>query len=47
LAGAKAFADFITSQQGQQIIREFGVDKYGQPLFHPDADKTDTELGLP
>jgi tungstate transport system substrate-binding protein len=47
LAGAKAFADFITSQQGQQIIREFGVEKYGQPLFFPDADKTDIELGLP
>jgi tungstate transport system substrate-binding protein len=47
LAGAKAFADFITSQQGQKIIREFGVDKYGQPLFFPDADKTDIELGLP
>jgi tungstate transport system substrate-binding protein len=47
LAGAKAFADFITSQQGQQIIHEFGVDKYGQPLFFPDADKTDIELGLP
>jgi tungstate transport system substrate-binding protein len=47
LAGAKTFADFITSQQGQQIIREFGVEKYGQPLFFPDADKTDIELGLP
>jgi tungstate transport system substrate-binding protein len=47
LEGAKAFADFITSLQGQQIIRDFGVDVYGQPLFHPDADKTDAELGLP
>ncbi|MBI5943104.1 MAG: substrate-binding domain-containing protein [Chloroflexi bacterium] len=45
--GARAFADFITSAQGQEIIREFGVDKYGQPLFYPDADKTDLELGLP
>lgn len=47
LAGAQAFADFVTSPQGQQIIREFGADKYGQPLFFPDADKTDSELGLP
>ena len=47
LEGAKAFADFITSPQGQQIIRDFGRDKYGQPLFHPDAGKTDAELGLP
>jgi len=45
--GAKAFSDFITSLQGQEIIREFGVDEYGQPLFYPDADKTDAELGLP
>jgi len=47
LQGAKAFADFITSDEGQKIIAEFGVDKYGQPLFFPDAGKTDAELGLP
>ena len=47
LEGAKAFADFITSPEGQKIIAEFGVDKFGQPLFFPDADKTDAELGLP
>ena len=47
LAGAKAFADFITSPEGQKIIGGFGVEKYGQPLFFPDADKTDAELGLP
>jgi len=47
LAGAKAFADFITSTKGQQIIAEFGVEEYGQPLFFPDAGKTEDELGLP
>jgi len=47
LAGAKAFADFVTSPDGQKIIAEFGVDQYGQQLFFPDADKTDVELGLP
>ena len=47
LEGARAFADFITSHAGQQIIAKFGVEKYGQPLFFPDADKTDAELGLP
>lgn len=47
LEGARAFADFITSPAGQQIIAAFGVEKYGQPLFFPDADKTDAELGLP
>ena len=46
LAGAKAFADFITSDEGQKIIGQFGVEKYGQPLFFPDADKTDSDLGL-
>jgi len=47
LEGAKAFADFITSAKGQKLIAEFGVGKYGQPLFFPDAGKTDVELGLP
>lgn len=47
LAGAKAFADFVTSPEGQKIIGEFGVEQYGEPLFFPDADKTDAELGLP
>jgi tungstate transport system substrate-binding protein len=47
LEGAKAFADFITSSEGQDIIAGFGIEKYGQPLFFPDADKTDAELGLP
>lgn len=47
LEGAKAFRDFITSTKGQEIIREFGVEQYGQPLFFPDADKTDVDLGLP
>jgi tungstate transport system substrate-binding protein len=47
LQGAKAFADFVTSEEGQKIIAEFGVDKYGEPLFLPDAGKSDEELGLP
>jgi len=47
LAGAKAFADYVTSPEGQKLIAEFGIEKYGQPLFFPDADKTDAELGLP
>ena len=47
LEGAKAFADFITSPEGQTIIAEFGVEQYGEPLFFADAHKTDAELGLP
>ena len=46
LEGAKAFADFVTSPEGQKIIAEFGVEEYGQPLFFADADKTDADLGL-
>ncbi len=44
--GAKAFADYIVSKAGQKLISEFGVEKYGQPLFTPDAGKTDADLGL-
>jgi tungstate transport system substrate-binding protein len=44
--GAIAFAKFITAPATQEIIRKFGVDKFGQPLFFPDADKTDADLGL-
>jgi tungstate transport system substrate-binding protein len=36
-AGARAFAAFLVSDEVQQIIKNFGVDKYGEPLFDPDA----------
>lgn len=38
-AGAKAFADFMVSKQTQKVIKTFGVDKFGSPLFFPDAGK--------
>lgn len=44
--GARAFADFIVAPETQAAIGEFGVDRFGQPLFVPDADKTDEELGV-
>jgi tungstate transport system substrate-binding protein len=47
LDGALAFSDYITSPEGQTLISTFGVDKYGQQLFIPDAGKTDASLGLP
>lgn len=37
--GAMAFYDFIISPDAQKVIKEFGVDKYDQPLFFPDAVK--------
>lgn len=45
-AGALAFAEFMTNSDTQDVIGQFGVDKFGQPLFFPDADKTDADLGL-
>jgi tungstate transport system substrate-binding protein len=44
-AGAKAFADFMVSQETQGIIKTFGVDKFGSPLFFPDAGKKEEDLG--
>jgi len=44
-AGAKAFADFMVDPATQKIIKTFGVDKYGAPLFFPDAGKKVEELG--
>jgi tungstate transport system substrate-binding protein len=43
--GAKAFADFLVSKETQGIIKTFGLDKYGSPLFFPDAGKKEEELG--
>jgi len=45
-AGAKAFGDFMVSKDTQAIIKTFGVDKFGSPLFFPDAGKKEEALGL-
>ncbi len=37
--GAKAFADWLVTKEVQDLIGNFGVDKFGQPLFFPDAGK--------
>jgi tungstate transport system substrate-binding protein len=44
--GALAFSKFMTDPDIQAVIGEFGVEEFGQPLFFPDADKTDADLGL-
>ncbi len=43
--GAKAFVDFMVSKKTQKIIGTFGVDKFGSPLFFPDAGKKVEDLG--
>lgn len=43
-AGGKAFAEFILAPDTQAVIKTFGVDKYGQPLFVPIAGKKDEDL---
>src|SRR5271157_500930 len=44
--GAVAFMNWIISPATQAVIGKFGVDKYGQQLFIPDAGKSDSDLGL-
>jgi tungstate transport system substrate-binding protein len=46
LDGAIDFANYVVSASTQKLIGKFGVEKFGQPLFIPDADKTDADLGL-
>jgi tungstate transport system substrate-binding protein len=44
-AGGKAFADFMVAPQTQNVIKSFGVEKFGQSLFVPVAGKKEEELG--
>ena len=46
-AGGKAFADFMVSADVQRVIKTFGVDKYGQPLFVPVAGAKEEDIGRP
>ncbi|MGQ9571841.1 MAG: substrate-binding domain-containing protein [Dehalococcoidia bacterium] len=40
--GAKAFVDFLVSAGAQDMIRTFGVEEFGQPLFVPAAGQDET-----
>jgi tungstate transport system substrate-binding protein len=44
-AGGRAFADFMVSKEVQDIVKTFGVDKFGSPLFFPDAGKKEEDVG--
>ena len=41
---AVAFVDFMLSDEAQAIIAEFGVEKFGQPLFVPGAGLTEADV---
>ena len=43
--GAKAFAEFMVAADTQKTIGTFGVEKFGAPLFFPDAGKKFEDLG--
>jgi tungstate transport system substrate-binding protein len=43
-AAGRAFAEFVLSPEVQAVIKTFGVEKYGQPLFVPIAGKTDEDF---
>ena len=37
--GARAFQGWLVSDEAQQLIRVFEVDRYGEPLFFPNSDE--------
>lgn len=34
---AEKFVQWLVSAEGQQIVKDFGKDKYGEPLFYPNS----------
>ena len=44
-AGGKAFADFMVAPETQAVIKNFGLEKFGQALFVPVAGKREEDLG--
>ncbi len=43
--GTIAWSDFLVSEEGQDMIADFGLERFGQPLFFPDTGKQESELG--
>ena len=41
---AAAFVDFMVSDEAQAIIKDFGADEFGRPLFVPDAGRSAGDL---
>jgi tungstate transport system substrate-binding protein len=44
-AGGKAFTDFMVAPATQAVVKSFGLEKYGRPLFVPVAGMKEEELG--
>lgn len=44
--GSQDFAAFLLSPDTQAKIGNFGIDRFGQSLFTPDAGKTEQDLGI-
>jgi tungstate transport system substrate-binding protein len=42
--GGRALADWLVSPAAQREIEAFGVDRFGEPLFVPDAGKTVAQI---
>lgn len=42
--GGRAFADFMVSPEAQSVIKTFGLEKYGRPLFVPVAGMREEAL---
>jgi tungstate transport system substrate-binding protein len=42
--GTVAFKDFMIDSETQEVIGQFGTEKFGQPLFTPDAGKDEATL---
>lgn len=44
--GAKAFSKFLLSAKGQELIANYGKNKFGEALFYTDAGKSDKDYGI-
>ena len=42
--GGRAFAEFMLAPETQAVIKRFGVERYGQPLFVPIAGRRDEDF---
>lgn len=44
-AAARAFVEYLLTPETQELIGDYGKDRFGEPLFFPDGGKTMEELG--